>query len=66
MTPCIVKNRFTGRRSVCLGRNSYYPFLLDMQAADPAQDWYVPRFLLRLFWRVEETHEAKWTALREL
>ena len=66
MNPRIVKNRFTGRRSVCLGRNMYYWWLLDMQAADPAQDWYVPRFLLRLLWRVEETYEAKWKALGEL
>ena len=68
MNPCILQNRFTGRRSVCLGRNSYYPFLLDMQARDPAKDWWMVNFspLVALFYKKVSEHDGKWTALEVL
>ena len=64
----VVRNKFTGRRSVILGPNQYIPWLLDMQAANPPKDYRFPNFgwLVRLFYKMESKYKGKWEALRAL
>lgn len=62
--PGVVQNRFTGRVSSLLGKNMFYPFLLDLQATDPAKDFvfFLPVFPV-FYKRLRAT--GKWSALHE-